>query len=231
MKILLIDDDPDLVELVTLAITMKWPDSKIVSAPDGDIGIEMTDTETPDLVILDAGLPDMDGFSVCQEIRHFSDVPVMILSDQDKKSDIVHGLQIGADDYIIKPVRPLEFMARVASVLRRADSSACSGDKKFFRYGDLTVDFAGGEVCLGDQRVNLAPIEFQLLYHLVRNAGKFLSHRTLLGLIWGWKCMEKDTYLKVHIHRLRQKLGDEASNPRFIFTEPTVGYKFAKIDQ
>ena len=231
MKILVIDDDPDIVEAVSLTFEMRWPDSNIVSALDGDTGIQMVDTERPALVILDIGLPDMDGFTVCQEIRRFSDVPVVMVTVREKEADIVHGLQAGADDYIVKPFRPIEFMARVQSVLRRTHASSFSGDEKPFNHGDLMVDFAHHEVFLNEQPVKLTPTEYQLLYHLAKNAGKVLTHRTLLGRIWGREYLEETNYLKVHIKHLRQKLEDDPSDPHFILTERTVGYKFAKIER
>ena len=227
MKILVIDDDPDIVEAVSLTFEMRWPDSNIVSAPNGDTGIHMVDTERPALVILDIGLPDMDGFTVCQEIRRFSDVPVIMVTVREKEADIVHGLQAGADDYVVKPFRPIEFMARVQSVLRRNHAFSFSGDEKPFNYGDLTVDFSHHEVSLGGQPVKLTPIEYQLLYHLAKNAGKVLTHRTLLGLIWGREYLEETKYLKVHIKHLRQKLEDDPAELHYIFTERGVGYKVA----
>jgi len=227
MKILVIDDDPDIVEAVSLTIAIRWPDSNVVAASDGDTGIHMVETERPALVLLDIGLPDMDGFAVCQEIRQFSDVPVIMVTVRDKEADIVRGLQVGADDYVVKPFRPIEFMARVQSVLRRTHVSSFSGDEKPFNCGDLTVDFYHREVFLGGQPVKLTPTEYQLLYVLVKNAGKILTRRTLLARIWGRDHQEDTNYLKVHIKHLREKLGDDPAEPRFILTERFVGYKFA----
>ena len=228
MKILVIDDDPDVVEIVSLTFEMRWPDSNIISAEDGETGIAMVDTESPGLVILDIGLPDMDGFTVCQEIRRFSDVPLIMITVRDKEADIVRGLQAGADDYILKPFRPIEFMARVQSVMRRTDMNSYGGDEKPFEFEDLRVDFSHHEVFLAGKPIKLTPTEYQLLYHLAKNAGKVMSHRTLLGRIWGRDYLEETNYLKVHIKHLRQKLDDDPADPRFILTERTVGYKFAK---
>ncbi len=229
MKILVIDDDPDIVEAVSLTFEMRWPDSNIVSALDGDTGIQMVDTERPALVILDIGLPDMDGFTACQEIRRFSDVPVIMVTVRDKEADIVHGLQAGADDYVVKPFRPIEFMARVQSVLRRTHVSSFSGDEKPFNYGDLTVDFSHHEVSLAGKPIKLTPIEYQLLCHLSKNAGKVLTHRTLLSRIWGREYLEETNYLKVHVKHLRQKLEEDPAEPHFILTERSVGYRFAQV--
>ena len=228
MKILVIDDDPDVVEVVTLTFEMRWPDAVVVSAPDGETGIEMVDTESPVLVVLDIGLPDMNGFAACQDIRRFSDVPIIMLTVRNKEADIVKGLQLGADDYIAKPFRPIEFMARVQSVFRRSQLTPYNGEEKAFSFGNLLVSFARHEVSLEGRPVKLTPTEYQLLYHLTKNAGRIMSHRTLLGRVWGREYLEETNYLKVHIKHLRQKLEDDPSDPRFILTERTVGYRFAK---
>ncbi|MFQ6028423.1 MAG: response regulator transcription factor [Dehalococcoidia bacterium] len=228
MKVLVIDDDPDIVEVVSLTFEMRWPDSTVVSAPDGDTGIQMVDTESPALVVLDIGLPDMDGFTVCQEIRRFSDVPIIMVTVRDKEADIVKGLQLGADDYIAKPFHPIEFMARVQSVLRRSQMTPYSGEERPFQHGDLTVDFTRHEVMLDGEPVKLTPTEYQLLYHLTKNAGRVLNHRTLLGRVWGREYLDETNYLKVHIKHLRQKLEDDPADPKYILTERTVGYKFVK---
>ncbi len=228
MKVLVIDDDPDIVEVVSLTFEMRWPDSTIVSAPDGDTGIQMVDTESPTLVVLDIGLPDMDGYTVCQEIRRFSDVPIIMVTVRDKEADIVKGLQLGADDYVAKPFRPIEFMARVQSVLRRSQMTPYSGEERPFQHGDLTVDFTRHEVSLDGDPVKLTPTEYQLLYHLTKNAGRVLNHRTLLGRVWGREYLDETNYLKVHIKHLRQKLEEDPAEPKYILTERTVGYKFAK---
>ncbi len=229
MKILVIEDDPDIIEAVSLTFEMRWPGSNLLSSPDGDTGIQMVDTEKPALVLLDIGLPDMDGFKVCQEIRRFSDVPIIMITCRNEEVDIIHGLQVGADDYIPKPFRPIELMARVQSVLRRTQVSHYNDGEKPFNYGALTVDFSHHEVFLGGQPVKLTPIEYQLLYHLAKNAGKVLPHRTLLGRIWGREYLEETSYLKFHIKRLRDKLGDDSAEPQYILTERNVGYRFAKV--
>ena len=229
MKVLVIAEVPDIVESVSLTFGMSWPDFEIVSAPDGATGIYSADEESPTLVVLDIGLPDMDGFTVCKEIRRFSDVPIIILTHRDGKADIVRGLDLGADDYIIQPFRPIEFVARVQSVLRRTHVSSFSRKEKPFSYGDLMVDFSNGRVLLGGRLVKLTPIQYQLLYHLAKNSGKVVSHRTLLGRIWGREYLEETNYLKTHIAHLRQKLGDDSADPQYILTERNVGYGLAKI--
>ncbi len=230
MKILVIDDDPEVIEIVSLAFEMRWPEAVIASASDGETGLQMVETEGPDVVILDIGLPDTDGFKVCQEIRRFSDVPVIMLTVRDREADIVKGLQIGADDYITKPFRAIEFVARVQSVLRRTHLVPTSGEEKPFHCGVLVVDFARREVSLDGQPVKLTPTEYLLLYQLTKNAGQVLSHQVLLGRVWGREYLDETQYLKVYVQHLRQKLQDDPTNPRYIFSERSIGYKFASPD-
>ncbi len=230
MKILVIDDDPEVIEVVSLAFEMRWPEAVIASASDGETGLQMVETEGPDVVILDIGLPDTDGFKVCQEIRRFSDVPVIMLTVRDREADIVKGLQIGADDYITKPFRAIEFVARVQSVLRRTHLVPTSGEEKPFHCGVLVVDFARREVSLDGKPVKLTPTEYQLLYQLTKNAGQVLSHKVLLGRVWGREYLDETQYLKVYVQHLRQKLQDDPTNPRYIFSERSIGYKFASPD-
>ena len=186
MKVLVIGSDSDQLEKYSLTFGMRWPDSNIVSSPSGDAGIQMVATELPELVILDADLTDMDGFRVCQEVRQFSDVPVISVTASEKESDLVYGLDSGADDYILKPFRPLEFIARVRSVLRRTQGSYNDGYEKPFQSGDLAIDFSHKEVFLGEQLIHLTPTEYRLLYHLAKNLGKVIRYRTLLGRVWEW---------------------------------------------
>ncbi len=228
MKILVIDDDPDVIDVVSLTVGMRWPDADVVSASDGATGIQMVETEAPDAVILDIGLPGASGFDVCREVRRFSDVPIIFLTGKDTEADIVKGLQVGADDYVTKPFKPIEFMARLQSVMRRAQVAPIRGDEEPFEQGDLLVDFAQRKVFRGSGLVKLTPTEYQILYHLTKNAGRVLSHKTLLGQVWGREYLEETNYLKVHIQHLRQKLEDDPSSPKWILTERSVGYKFAK---
>jgi two-component system KDP operon response regulator KdpE len=228
MKILVIDDDPDVVEVVSLTFEMRWPEAVTVSANDGTSGIDMVEIESPDIIILDIGLPDMDGFEVCREIRRFSDAPIVMLTVRDKEADIVKGLQMGADDYVTKPFKHIELLARVQAVLRRAQMEPVSAEEVPFRTGNLYIDFSRREVLVGDQPVKLTPTEYQLLYHLVKNAGRVMTHRTLLGRVWGREYVDETNYLKVHIQHLRQKLGDDPADPTLILTERGAGYKFSK---
>ncbi len=224
MKLLIIDSDPELVE-VTLGMT--WPEATTLSASSGEAGIDAVDAEEPNLVVLDVDLPDMDGLSVLRETRRFSDVPIIMLTDQDKEADILRGLDVGADDCIMKPLDPIVFMARAKAVLRRADPTQSLAVDKTFEYRGLKVYLGASRVTLGGRVLNLTPIEYRLLCRLIENAGKIVSSRTLLGLVWGRDHIEEIHYLKVNINRLRSKLGEDTAAPKYIFTEHKVGYGFA----
>ena len=228
MKLLIIDNDPEAVDLVELSIGLgAWPEATILSASNGDKGIFAVDSKEPNLVLLDVNLPDMDGFTVCKEIRRFSDVPIIMLTERGEEADIVRGLDGAADDYIVKPFKPMVFIARLKAVLRRADPPTQSLDvDRTFEYGELKVDFGTGKVTIGGRGVNLTPIEYRLLCQLIRSAGKIVSSRTILGLVWGREHLEETRYLKVHIKHLRNKLREVTDAPKYIFTERKVGYGF-----
>ncbi len=228
MKLLIIDDDPEAVELVELTVGMTWPEVNTVVADSGDAGILSADSDEPNLVVLEINLPDMDGFTVCREIRQFSDVPIVMLSSRGKEADILRGLQVGADDYIIKPLIPMVFVARVKAVLRRSDPTPFVKDGEF-GYADLKVDFGAAQVTLAERDVNLTPTEYQLLCQLIKCGGRVVRNQTLLGWIWGRDYMEETHLLKVHIKNIRDKLGEQTAAPKYIFTERHVGYRFAKV--
>ena len=226
MRILVVDDEPDLIESVQLGLTLQWREVEVLGATNGDMALEMVEREAPDVVLLDIGLPGRDGFDVLRELRTFSDVPVVMLTARDDAMDKVKGLELGADDYVTKPFNHLELMARVRAVLRRHDMPAPASRTPSFHSGDLEVDFARQEVRLGGERVELTPTEYKLLYHLVRNAGHVLPHATLLAKVWGRDYMDETDYVRVYIRRLRDKLGDDPDHPHFIETERRLGYRF-----
>jgi two-component system KDP operon response regulator KdpE len=226
MRILVVDDEPDLIESVQLGLTLQWREIEVLGAANGDEALEMVEREAPDVVLLDIGLPGRDGFDVLRELRTFSDVPVVMLTARDDAMDKVKGLELGADDYVTKPFNHLELMARVRAVLRRHDMPAPASRTPAFRSGDLEVDFARHEVRLRGERVELTPTEYKLLYHLVRNAGHVLPHATLLAKVWGRDYMDETDYVRVYIRRLRDKLGDDPDHPHFIETERRLGYRF-----
>jgi two-component system KDP operon response regulator KdpE len=199
---------------------------EIVAARDGRSGVDQVETEAPDIVLLDIGLPDIDGFKVLESIREFSDVPVVMLTARDDAMDKVKGLELGADDYVTKPFNHLELMARVNAVLRRLDLPSPRRRTPSFRSGDLEVDFSAQEARLRGERLDLTPTEYKLLYYLVRNAGRVLQHATLLAKVWGRDYKDEIDYLRVYVRRLRDKLGDDPDRPRYIQTQRGVGYRF-----
>jgi two-component system, OmpR family, KDP operon response regulator KdpE len=226
MKILVVDDEPDVVESVRLGFTLQWREVDVVGAGSGEAGLDAVESDQPDIVLLDVGLPDIDGFEVLRQIRAFSDVPVVMLTARDDSMDKVKGLELGADDYVTKPFNHLELMARVKAVLRRHEMPAPASRAPSFEAGDLEVDFARQEARLHGERLDLTPTEYKLLYHLVRNAGHVLQHGTLLAKVWGREYVDEVDYIRVYIRRLREKLGDDPENPRYIRTERGLGYRF-----
>ncbi len=226
MRILVVDDEPDVIESVRLGFTLQWREVEVLGAGNGARALDLVEHERPDIVLLDIGLPDLDGFEVLRQVRAFSDVPVLMLTARDDTLDKVKGLELGADDYVTKPFNHLELLARVRAVLRRLDMPAPSSRAPSFRAGDLEVDFARGEARLAGRSLELTPTEYKLLYHLVRNAGHVLTHGTLLAKVWGREYVDEVDYLRVYVRRLRAKLGDDPDHPRYIRTERGLGYRF-----
>jgi two-component system KDP operon response regulator KdpE len=226
MRVLVVDDEPDVVESVRLGFTLQWREVDVLGANTGDEALDIVEHEHPDIVLLDVGLPGIDGFEVLRQIRAFSDVPIVMLTARDDAMDKVKGLELGADDYVTKPFNHLELMARVKAVLRRLEMPAPASRVPSFKSGDLEVDFAKQEARLDGTRLDLTPTEYKLLYHLVRNAGHILEHGTLLAKVWGREYVDEVDYIRVYIRRLRDKLGDSSDSPRYIQTERGLGYRF-----
>jgi two-component system KDP operon response regulator KdpE len=226
MRILVVDDEPDLIESVRLGFELQWREIDLIESGTGEDALDRVEQDHPDIVLLDIGLPDLDGFEVLRRIRAFSDVPVVMLTARDDAMDKVKGLELGADDYITKPFNHLELMARVKAVLRRLSMPTPTSRAPSFQAGDLEVDFAAHEARLRGERLDLTPTEYKLLYHLVRNAGHVLQHETLLAKVWGREYVDEVDYLRVYVRRLRDKLGDEPERPRYIRTERGLGYRF-----
>ena len=227
MKVVVIDDSPEIAEVVSLCFQLRWSGAEVVSAGDGATGLELIETENPDVVILDIGLPEMDGFQVLREIRRFSRVPVIMLTVRDEDVDVARGLELGADDYITKPFSHIELIARVQAVLRRVRDLPVAEEQPFVS-GKLSVDFASNEVKLNGKPAKLTSTETKLLYHLIRNEGRLLTHESLLRKAWGETYADSRDLLRVHIQHLRQKLGDNSNSPRIIVTEHGMGYKFVR---
>lgn len=227
-KILVVDDEPAFARLVEQVLTQK--EYEVLKASNGQEGIKLFFTHEPDLVLLDVAMPKMDGWQTCSFIRDVSNIPIIIITGQHKaEADIVQGLDYGADDYLIKPVRNKELVARVRAVLRRAELPS-SLDTKRITYNDdfLTVDITERKIIVNGERARLTPIEFRLLSFLVENAGRVLTHRQLLEKAWGWEYIDDLDHLRIYIWHLRHKVEPDPTQPKYIITEPGVGYYFQK---
>jgi len=228
MKVLVVDDEPDVVKLITMSINLQEPDWEVLAAYDGETALDLVADENPDVVLLDVAMPEMDGFQVLKQIRLFSDVPVIMVTVRDSELEKVRGLELGADDYITKPFSHLELLARVRAVLRRARGLPLTHEEPFTS-GDIRVDFDRRKVTVRGKEVPLTSTEYRLLYYLVRNAGRVLTHEDLLAHVWGREYTDEINYLKVYISRLRAKLEKDPRNPQYILTEHGVGYWFRKL--
>ncbi len=226
MKVLIVDDDRDILESLALSFQLQWHGAHVYTATDGEQALDAFYRFNPDVVLLDVLLPKMSGYEVLKRLRQISDVPVIMLTAKDEEIDKVKGLELGADDYITKPFGYLELFARIRAVLRRSGLVPKGEREMRLDFGDITIDPASREVYLRGTRVDLTPIEYRLLYLLVRNAGHTIPAETLLARIWGEPYRDKTDYLKVYINRLRAKLGDDPDHPKYIATERGVGYRF-----
>jgi DNA-binding response OmpR family regulator len=227
MKVLVVDDDPDIVEAVSICFALRWPDAEVVDAPDGTTALSAFESEAPDVVILDLGLPDMNGLEVCSRIRENSQVPILILTARDGELNKVQGLETGADDYITKPFSHLELLARIKAVMRRASAPEPGSDGEPFIEGDFKFDFAAHRVYSGDTPIKLTKTEYGLLFHLTKNYPNVVLHKTLLAKVWGREYIDETDYLKVHVQRIRKKFADAAPGNDPISTERGMGYRLS----
>jgi DNA-binding response OmpR family regulator len=228
VRILVVDDEPDVVEVIELTFSLQWSGSEVIAAADGESALKVFQAEQPDVVVLDVGLPGMSGFEVCRRLRAISEVPILMLTVRGEEMERLKGLELGADDYIVKPFSPLELVARTRAVLRRSQAAPLAVSSRIIVDGELTLDLDNREVILRGQSAKLTPTESRILSQLVANAGRVVTQKTLLARVWGWESDDDMLMLKVHIARLRQKLDDDAHNPRYIFTERGLGYRFVK---
>jgi len=229
-KILIIDDDPAFLNLVEQVLTQKG--YEVLKARSGREGLRLIFDQRPDLVLLDVAIPGVDGWQVCSRIREISDIPVIMITGRHKsEEDVVRGLDHGADDYITKPVGTRELVARVRAVLRRAELPSSQDIRQGVIYSDgfLTVDITERKIIADGKRIKLTPREFRLFTLLVENAGRILTHKQLLEKVWGWEYTDDLDYVRIYISHLRQKIEPDPSLPRYIITEPGVGYCFQKF--
>jgi len=220
--ILAVDDEPHVLKL--LKANLESSGYKVLTAADGEQAIRMVEDELPDLVILDLMLPKMDGYAVCRHIREFSAVPVIMLTARSAQVDLVHGFELGADDYLTKPFSITELLVRVQAVLRRSKWPEEIVSHQDFRTGPITIDFAQHRVTVDGEPVKLTPTEYRLLTYMASNANRVIMHRELLRAVWGPEYGEETEYLRVYIRYLRQKLEPDPSHPQYLLTQPGAGY-------
>ncbi len=221
-RILIVDDEPRYLRL--LEANLKTEGYTVVTASDGLQALDVFSAQPVDLVLLDIMMPRLDGFGTCQRIREFSNVPIIMLTAKGEEQDRVKGLDLGADDYLVKPFSATELLARVRAVLRRAQLPSEAGQERFFSHENLKIDFARAEVWRDEQPVSLSATEYRLLLQFAHNIGKILTSEDLLTSVWGPEYKSDKEILWVSIARLRQKLEADAHNPRHIVTRSGLGY-------
>jgi DNA-binding response OmpR family regulator len=223
-KILIVDDERSIRNLVR-----SYLESESFSVIEGQTGVEAVElarAENPDLVVLDVGMPVLDGIEALRQIRSFSDVYVVMLTARSEEVDKLIGLSVGADDYLTKPFSPRELVARIKAVLRRQRASKSRTSDDRLEFADISIDTGRREVIVGDRTVELTTLEFDLIAALAAQPGRVFSRRQLIEAIWGWDYFGDERVVDVHIRKLRKALGDDAGEPRFIGTVRGVGYKF-----
>jgi DNA-binding response OmpR family regulator len=225
VRILIVDDDAEIRASVRLGFELQWRDVEIREAATGAEALRLVEELRPELVLLDVGLPDLDGYAVLREIRAFSAVPVIMLTARDEPIDKVRGLEAGADDYVGKPFDHLELLARVRAVLRRVDRKAPVARVAPYRNGELEIDVDARDTRVGGRRVALTATEWRLLDVLVANAGWIVPHERLQARVWGRDEPADIESLRVYVRRLRAKLGDDATRPRYLETVRGLGYR------
>ncbi len=224
-KVLLIEDDAEFCSLTKTWLTNAGYD--VLTAEDGVEGMRRLFSSRPNLVLLDANIPKMDGWEVCRRIRDMSDIPVLMVTVNNQKADRLRGFDLGADDYITKPVDFHELIARMQAVLRRINSTIQEDGPSTFSNGEIEIEWRSHQVTVRGQRVKLSPIEFRILVTLVKNRGWIVTHEQLLEKAWGPNYVGDKSFVKLYISYLRQKIEENPHNPRFILTERGVGYYFA----
>lgn len=222
--ILVVDDESRMRRFIRM--NMELEGYQIIEAENGLVALEQIRQHTPDLVIMDVMMPEMDGFETLKLLREISTVPVVLLTVKSEEDDKIQGLSLGADDYVTKPFSPRELMTRVTAVLRRAEWPA-PPPRTILRIDDrLSVDFNRHQVIVNEERIDLRPTEYRLLNHLIQNAGWVVPHETLLAKVWGYEYRDETHYLRLYINYLRKKIEDDPAKPYYILTERGVGYRF-----
>src|SRR5579884_1328146 len=227
ITVLVADDEPRLVDVLRLNLEIEG--YRVIAASNGLEALERLKSDLPDLVVLDVMMPEMDGFDTLRRIREVSSVPVLMLTVRNEESDRIRGLEIGADDYLTKPFSPRELQSRIKALLRRTFMPSPARKTRIVVDENLTMDFNSGEVWVRGEKVALRPTEYRLLYHLVNNAGRLMTHETLLAKVWGPEYRDESHYLRLYITYLRQKLERDPAHPKYILTERGMGYRFREL--
>ena len=228
MKVLIIADNREVVNNVSSCLQLRWPQTDVIRSNNRAHCIQLLQQEPPELVILDMSIPGIDGIELLDEIRLFSNVPLITLTQKESEMEKITVLEKGADDYVTKPFSAVEFIARAVAVIRRSRGNGSKQDNSVLDYGKLTINLATREVFLSRNRVKLTPIEYSLLATLARNEDKVLSHATLMQSVWGKEYIDDRSFVKKYIYRLRSKLNDDAHNPKMLINQRGIGYKFTK---
>ncbi|HBE28742.1 MAG TPA: DNA-binding response regulator [Ktedonobacter sp.] len=225
--VLTADDDPHLLRLVMR--NLEFEGYEVLTASDGKQALELIEAREPDLVLLDVMMPKMDGFTVCQRVREFSSVPIIMVTARGQEQDRVSGLDLGADDYLTKPFGVDELLARVRAVLRRSRFTASdqASASPTLTIGEITIDYAQHLVTMGGQEVELTPTEYRILAYLAQNAGRVVTQDLLLEHVWGAEYVGESHILQVNVNRLRHKLEPDPVHPRYILTKVGIGYLIA----
>ena len=224
-RILVVDDEPQLTRVLRTGLKSRGYDVR--AAADGLAGFEAFNDWHPDLVITDLGMPNVDGLELCRRLRAVSQVPIIVLSAKGEEKTKVEALDLGADDFITKPFGIDELLARVRASLRRAKAAPVNeSTATILDSGDFHVDLESREITVQGKAIHLTPKEFDLLVYFIRHSGKVLTHRTLLAALWGGNYVEQNEYLRVFVGNLRKKIEPDGAAPRYILTEPWIGYRF-----
>ncbi|MBE9508465.1 MAG: response regulator transcription factor [Chloroflexi bacterium] len=227
--ILVVDDEPRMTRFIRMNLELEG--YQVVEAHNGLEALDKVRTNLPDLVILDVMMPELDGFETLETLREVSSVPVIMLTVRADEEDKVRGLELGADDYVIKPFGARELTSRVKAVLRRTRGPVMPEEAILRIDNRLSIDFNNREVIVEGQHTKLRPTEFRLLYHLVENAGWVMPHETLLAKVWGHEYHDEIQYLRLYVTYLRQKIEADPSHPHYILTERGVGYRFVDFQR
>jgi two-component system KDP operon response regulator KdpE len=228
MRVLIIEKNQQVIKDITFCLQVRYPDVVIIAVDGGQKGIDVVESESLDLVMLDCALADMEYLNVITSIREFSDVPLITLCEAETDFERAKGLEAGADEYVTKPFSPIELLARVNALLRRIQGTGFKPEHLVTVGAELTINFTNREVSISGRRLSLTPTEYRLLAELVRSEGKVLTHHTLLDRVWGSEYDRDHDFIKTYIYRLRSKIEPDASNPRMLVTERGVGYKFVR---